>query len=206
MICSVSTTHGVLPPSLVADIAKFTQTVRNLNTFVVSQEGKGKIKQFLKQFNSAARLKTCRDEMDQFVTLFRVQAGASAMSGVTQLGKNLDQQHEDLLSLLANYPDLTNSDCISKTDTDSNFSNKSETSLSMLPPRPQIFRGRESELEQALSTLQLDSPRLAILGMGGIGFRGRRSCGPNQNKCSSVRGQALDVAKANASLAMLDKN
>ncbi|KAJ7496232.1 P-loop containing nucleoside triphosphate hydrolase protein, partial [Mycena galericulata] len=38
-----------------------------------------------------------------------------------------------------------------------------------LPTPPQIFRGRESELEQALSTLQLDSPRLAILGMGGIG-------------------------------------
>ncbi|KAJ7300543.1 P-loop containing nucleoside triphosphate hydrolase protein, partial [Mycena albidolilacea] len=37
------------------------------------------------------------------------------------------------------------------------------------PALPQIFRGRESELEQALNTLQLDSPRLAILGMGGIG-------------------------------------
>lgn len=45
----------------------------------------------------------------------------------------------------------------------------STMSLSMLPASPQIFHGREPQLDQVLAILQVDSPRLAILGMGGMG-------------------------------------
>lgn len=39
----------------------------------------------------------------------------------------------------------------------------------MLPPKPQIFYGRKSELEDIIKILAQDSPRLAILGGGGMG-------------------------------------
>jgi hypothetical protein len=39
----------------------------------------------------------------------------------------------------------------------------------MLPPPPQIFHGRESELEEVVQILVQDSPRIVILGAGGIG-------------------------------------
>ncbi|KAJ7864156.1 P-loop containing nucleoside triphosphate hydrolase protein, partial [Mycena leptocephala] len=37
------------------------------------------------------------------------------------------------------------------------------------PPSPQIFHGRESELQEIVDLLQQESPRIAILGHGGIG-------------------------------------
>ncbi|KAF7348998.1 NB-ARC domain-containing protein [Mycena venus] len=166
-LCSASEINGILPPSLLADIAKFAQALRNLNTFIVSQQGTGKIKQFLRHMDTASRLKACRQEMDKLVTVFRVLAGSSAITGVTQLERDVDKQHQDLLALLASHPDLTNSDLTSLTG--STFSNESTVSLAMLPAAPHIFYGRESELQQVLTALRLDTPRVAILGMGGMG-------------------------------------
>ncbi|KAJ7128037.1 P-loop containing nucleoside triphosphate hydrolase protein, partial [Mycena epipterygia] len=42
-------------------------------------------------------------------------------------------------------------------------------SFSMLPAKPQMLHGRESELNQILQNLQQESARIAILGPGGIG-------------------------------------
>ncbi|KAJ7123855.1 hypothetical protein C8R43DRAFT_899369 [Mycena crocata] len=39
----------------------------------------------------------------------------------------------------------------------------------MLPSEPKIFHGRESELEHMLACFRLETPRLAILGAGGMG-------------------------------------
>jgi hypothetical protein len=39
----------------------------------------------------------------------------------------------------------------------------------MLPPKPQIFHGRKSELKDIVEILAHDSPRVAILGGGGMG-------------------------------------
>jgi hypothetical protein len=39
----------------------------------------------------------------------------------------------------------------------------------MLPSKPKIFYGRESELKYLIETLSGDSPRVAILGGGGMG-------------------------------------
>ncbi|KAJ7271796.1 P-loop containing nucleoside triphosphate hydrolase protein [Mycena rebaudengoi] len=39
----------------------------------------------------------------------------------------------------------------------------------MLPPAPYIFHGRESELREVVELLKADSPRIAILGPGGMG-------------------------------------
>jgi DNA replication protein DnaC len=45
----------------------------------------------------------------------------------------------------------------------------SSGSLSMLPPAPQIFHGRESEVHKAINILMQDCARIAILGPGGMG-------------------------------------
>ncbi|KAJ7244943.1 P-loop containing nucleoside triphosphate hydrolase protein, partial [Mycena rebaudengoi] len=39
----------------------------------------------------------------------------------------------------------------------------------MLPPSPKIFNGRDSELQDTVKILIQNSPRIAILGMGGMG-------------------------------------
>ncbi|KAJ7482455.1 P-loop containing nucleoside triphosphate hydrolase protein, partial [Mycena latifolia] len=42
-------------------------------------------------------------------------------------------------------------------------------SISMLPAKPKIFHGRESELKKVVDILQQESPRITILGAGGMG-------------------------------------
>jgi Cdc6-like AAA superfamily ATPase len=46
---------------------------------------------------------------------------------------------------------------------------QSSDSLSLLPAKPKIFHGRESEVEIVTKTLLRGSPRIAILGAGGMG-------------------------------------
>jgi hypothetical protein len=45
----------------------------------------------------------------------------------------------------------------------------SSTSFSMLPSKPKIFHGRGSEVENIMKMLSQESPRIAILGGGGMG-------------------------------------
>jgi hypothetical protein len=46
---------------------------------------------------------------------------------------------------------------------------ESSTSFSMLPSKPKILHGRESEVENIMKMLSQASPRIAILGGGGMG-------------------------------------
>jgi Cdc6-like AAA superfamily ATPase len=39
----------------------------------------------------------------------------------------------------------------------------------MLPSEPKIFHGRESEMSKILKLLSRETPRIAILGAGGMG-------------------------------------
>ncbi|KAJ7462908.1 hypothetical protein FB451DRAFT_1180550 [Mycena latifolia] len=48
-------------------------------------------------------------------------------------------------------------------------SQNSSNSISMLPAKPKIFHGRESELKEIVDILQQESPRITILGTGGMG-------------------------------------
>ncbi|KAJ6618137.1 hypothetical protein B0H10DRAFT_1947756 [Mycena sp. CBHHK59/15] len=91
------------------------------------------------------------------------------MSEIAKMQRNVTKQHEELMALLAAHPELTNSDHTSSvTGTLSSLSNSSGSFL-MLPPSPQIFYGRESELQDIVNILKQESARIAILGPGGMG-------------------------------------
>jgi Cdc6-like AAA superfamily ATPase len=47
--------------------------------------------------------------------------------------------------------------------------NQSSNSISMLPAEPKIFHGRNSELSDILHLFSQGTPRIAILGAGGMG-------------------------------------
>ncbi|KAJ7433055.1 P-loop containing nucleoside triphosphate hydrolase protein, partial [Mycena latifolia] len=50
-----------------------------------------------------------------------------------------------------------------------NLTCSSSNSISMLPAKPKIFHGHESELKEILDILHQESPRIAFLGAGGMG-------------------------------------
>ncbi|KAJ7607369.1 P-loop containing nucleoside triphosphate hydrolase protein, partial [Roridomyces roridus] len=84
----------------------------------------------------------------------------AAIQNITQMHEDSEQRQSELLKLIS---DNASTSASSLTDRLTAFS-------SIMPPGPpQIFYGRQSELETIVGMLQHDSPRIALLGPGGIG-------------------------------------
>ncbi|KAJ7807633.1 hypothetical protein B0H14DRAFT_2872376, partial [Mycena olivaceomarginata] len=140
-VYSISATTGEVRPGLLYDATKFAETLQRILY--------GKLKKLFQHFNQASQLSACKKELEQTLELFHLQTGVSTTVGVMQIHKNAEQQHEKLMDCHNFWP--------------------STATLSMLPAKPQIFHGRESELQHILDVLEQDSPRIAILGTGGMG-------------------------------------
>ncbi|KAJ7046392.1 hypothetical protein C8F04DRAFT_1064144 [Mycena alexandri] len=157
----------ILPPSLLHDISKFTETLQKIYSFMQAQQGMGKIKQLLNHTDSTLQLDAYRAGLQDAMHALRIQTGISTVSGMAQAQKDVQQQHEDLMELLAAHPDIASSDSTS-VRTLSTFATSVE-SFAMFPASPKIFHGREQELQQIMDLLSRESPRIVILGPGGMG-------------------------------------
>ncbi|KAJ7479310.1 hypothetical protein FB451DRAFT_1172422 [Mycena latifolia] len=135
----------------------------------------GEAQAVAEQADNAARLDACRSELQKSLEIFKVQIGSARVRSIAEIQVGAKERHEELLALLAAHPELADSESSSSvwTSPDKSFraysSPLSTGSLSMLPPSPQIFHGRESGLKEILVLLKQDSPRVAILGTGGMG-------------------------------------
>ncbi|KAJ7255998.1 hypothetical protein C8J57DRAFT_1517716 [Mycena rebaudengoi] len=168
---STSQIKGVLPTALLYDITKFTEALEKLFTVLNRQQkgALGKIKGLFRQPEAVERLELCKQELSRMVEIFKAQITGSTMSQMGQMKKDAKEQHEQLIALLETDSDLTNSDHSSVTGTLASLGNNSSGSFSLLPPCPQIFHGREAELQEVVNILIQDSARIAILGAGGMG-------------------------------------
>ncbi|KAJ7212736.1 hypothetical protein C8J57DRAFT_1483578 [Mycena rebaudengoi] len=166
--------RGVLPTALLYDIAKFTEALEKLLT-ILNGEQKGtlqKIKGLFKQPEAPERLERCKQELSQMVGLFKAQVTGSTLSQMGKMKKDAKEQHEKLVALLENDSTLTGSDrsslMVVRWQELWQVLNSSG-SFGLLPPCPQIFHGRESELQDVVNILIQDSAHIAILGAGGMG-------------------------------------
>ncbi|KAJ7265251.1 hypothetical protein C8J57DRAFT_1622372 [Mycena rebaudengoi] len=168
---STSEIKGVLPTALLYDIAKFTEALEKLFTIVNGQQKGtlGKIKGLFRQPEAAEKLETCKQELSRMVALFKAYVTGSTLSQMGQMEKDAKEQHEQLIALLETHSDLTSSDRSSVTGTLANLGNNSSGSFGLLPPSPQIFHGRDTELHDVVNILVQDSAHIAILGTGGMG-------------------------------------
>ncbi|KAJ7264293.1 hypothetical protein C8J57DRAFT_1718718 [Mycena rebaudengoi] len=168
---STAEIKGVLPTALLYDIAKFTEALEKLFTVLNGQQKStlGKIKSFFRQPEAGERLETCKQELSQMVGLFKAQVTGSTLSQMGQMKKDAKEQHDQLVALLETDSDLTGSDHSSMAGTLASLRNNSSGSFGLLPPCPQIFHGREAELQDVVNILVQDSAHTAILGAGGMG-------------------------------------
>ncbi|KAJ7274045.1 hypothetical protein C8J57DRAFT_1714971 [Mycena rebaudengoi] len=168
---STSEIKGVLPTALLYDIAKFTEALEKLFTVLNGQQKGtlGKIKGLFRQPEDGEKLERCKQELSQLVGLFKAQVTGSTLSQVGQMKKDAKEQHEKLVALLEKDSSLTGSDRSSMAGTLASLKNNSSGSFGLLPPCPQIFNGRESELQDVVNILIQDSAHIAILGTGGMG-------------------------------------
>ncbi|KAJ6549262.1 hypothetical protein DFH09DRAFT_1087018 [Mycena vulgaris] len=159
-----SGTTGILPPVMLTHIGRFTETIHKIHTFVEAQRDGSKIKNFFRQSEMTALLKECQRDVQQAQEVFKIETAIRNFSSVREMEKKTQEIQNELLELIANFSDWETSDGAS-----SMYEKFNNRSFSMLPAKPKIFYGRETELETILQNLAQDSPRVAILGAGGMG-------------------------------------
>ncbi|KAJ7443383.1 hypothetical protein FB451DRAFT_1149734 [Mycena latifolia] len=161
--------QGSLPPSILYHIGKFATTLHKIHTFVEGQQEKSKFKHFLRQREMGILLKECWAGLQQALEVFKIETGVIILADVLKIQEKTEKLHEELLDLISNMTEGT-SDRSSSVYHVVTGSQNSSISFGLLPAKPKIFHGRESELHQIVQTFNhKEAPRLAILGPGGIG-------------------------------------
>ncbi|KAJ6535813.1 hypothetical protein DFH09DRAFT_1283952 [Mycena vulgaris] len=193
LLCAIVSLHmkaetGLdLTPNMLNNLGKFTDTLYKIHTFVEAQQEKSKIRHFFRQGEMSKLFKDCnlglQEALDQFkVKWFDVSyvhasiqpeekqlQDINLLTEVVVMQKFAEDRHQEVLELIEAFSDGTASDKGSLTNRVLSSSYNSSTSISMLPSEPKIFHGRESELSDILELLVQETPRIAILGAGGMG-------------------------------------
>ncbi|KAJ7094826.1 hypothetical protein C8R44DRAFT_951456 [Mycena epipterygia] len=109
-----SGTESSLPPAVLHNLGRLTETLHKVYAFMEAQQDGNKIRHFFRQ------------RLQQALDVFKIHHWANSL-------------------------------------------HNSSNSISMLPAKPKIFHGRESELKHVVEILHQESARIAILGAGGMG-------------------------------------
>ncbi|KAJ7839758.1 hypothetical protein B0H13DRAFT_1911078 [Mycena leptocephala] len=147
MVHLKSDTGGALPPSMLSHIGKFTDG--------------SKVKSFFRQGEMSTLFKECKAGLQQGFVIFEIDT-ANIMNDITKMQEDAEKRHKEVLNMIEALSDTTRF-ILALTPA------QSSTSISMLPSEPKIFHGRESELSDILHLFSQGSPRVAILGAGGMG-------------------------------------
>ncbi|KAJ7100462.1 hypothetical protein C8R44DRAFT_747510 [Mycena epipterygia] len=164
-----SETAGGLTPVILDHIGQFTETLHKIHTFIEVQQDGNKIKYFFRQNEMNSLRKDCQTGLEKALKVFKVDIGLIIANNVAEIQKMTHLMHKELLELIENFSDGTNSDRASSIYGSTTSLNNSSGSISMLPAQPKIFHGRQSELEDIVTSLIQKSSHIAILGPGGIG-------------------------------------
>ncbi|KAJ7131112.1 hypothetical protein C8R44DRAFT_731378 [Mycena epipterygia] len=136
---------------------------------ISTQQDRHKLKYFFRQNEMSTLWKNCQVGLDEAVKVFEVETGLTITTSVAKMQKKAQSTHKELLELVENLSDGSTSDSSSAIYQSNTGSKNSSNSLSMLPAEPKIFHGRQSEIEDILTSLGQQSAHIAILGAGGIG-------------------------------------
>ncbi|KAJ7114644.1 hypothetical protein C8R43DRAFT_961257 [Mycena crocata] len=156
-----------LPPSTLNQLGKATETLHKIHSFVEAQQEKSKIKWFLKQGEMNILFNACKTGLQQVLDDFEFDT--TLLKEINEMQKYAQYKHQEVLQMIMELEDDTNSDQVSLINEAFYSSHNSSASISLLPSKPKIFHGRESELSDILELLEKKAPRIAILGPGGMG-------------------------------------
>ncbi|KAJ7779640.1 P-loop containing nucleoside triphosphate hydrolase protein, partial [Mycena metata] len=160
-----SDTGAELPPSTLKQIVKFTETLHKIHTFIEAQQGGNKIMKLFRHGELAALLKDCKAGLQQGLDFFNIKT-IDIMTYVGEIQDQSQLRHQEILDMVETWSSLDSASSISNVYSGSYASSNS---ISMLPAEPKIFHGRDLELADILKLFRLGTPRIAILGAGGIG-------------------------------------
>ncbi|KAF8210019.1 hypothetical protein K438DRAFT_1810731 [Mycena galopus ATCC 62051] len=164
-----SETMGSLPPSMLDNIGRFMKTLHKIYGYIETQQEGNKIKHLFHSNELKQLLQDCRAGLSQAMEVFGIQTQAKTLNDVREFKSKADIMHSEIIKLIDTLSDAGTSSEKTSVLGGFNESRNSSNSFSMLPSKPKIFHGREQELERVLKLLSEKSPRIAILGGGGMG-------------------------------------
>ncbi|KAJ7770322.1 hypothetical protein B0H14DRAFT_3590794 [Mycena olivaceomarginata] len=134
-----SETVESLAPAVLDNIGKFLDTLHKIYTFLEAQQEGNKLKHLFRNNEMQNLLNGCYAGLDHTMKVFQYELG-------WVIGIVPSLQMDAFLHLVT-----------------------STSSFSMLPAKPKIFHGRESEVGTIMKMMSQQSARIAILGGGGMG-------------------------------------
>ncbi|KAJ7754733.1 P-loop containing nucleoside triphosphate hydrolase protein [Mycena olivaceomarginata] len=115
-------------------------------------------------------LKDCHLGLDKAMVVFGIMDSPAIIDNIGEMKKKAAiLAHEELLERIQALSDGDTNSAGSLVYLGANDSRNSSNSFSLLPAKPKIFHGRDSELEDIMQILGQQSVRIAILGGGGMG-------------------------------------
>ncbi|KAJ7936543.1 hypothetical protein B0H13DRAFT_1853274 [Mycena leptocephala] len=165
-----SDTTGELPPTMLNQIGKFTETLHKIHTFVEGQQDGSRIKKFFRQGEMSGLLKDCYAGLQEALDFLKIE-GLNLVTHVKAIQEQAQIRHQEVLYLIESLSNVASSDKGSSVWINPALSGSqaSLNSFAMLPSEPKIFHGRESEVSDILKAFFQGTPRVAILGPGGMG-------------------------------------
>ncbi|KAJ7155106.1 hypothetical protein C8R46DRAFT_436555 [Mycena filopes] len=163
-----SDASGCLPPSTLHHVGKFTHVLHKIYTYINAQQERKSFQAFFqRRGETSTLLESCRSGLREAVEVFKIDAVAT-YNNLEEMKAATERMQTELLELIASTSEGTLSEQASAIYSARGVTNSSN-SFSMLPSKPQIFHGRDSELAAIIKILKEESPRIAILGGGGMG-------------------------------------
>ncbi|KAJ7857962.1 hypothetical protein B0H14DRAFT_678239, partial [Mycena olivaceomarginata] len=159
---------GEMPIEVLNHVGKFTEILHKIYMFVEAQQKGNKVKNFFRQGEMSTLFKDCQAGLQQSFDFFQID-GSRALPGITEMQKDAQRKHQEVLDMIEKLSEATASERASTMGRHYSWSSNSSTSISILPSEPKIFHGRGSELSDILHLFNTGIPRIAILGAGGIG-------------------------------------
>ncbi|KAF7300176.1 hypothetical protein MKEN_01341200 [Mycena kentingensis (nom. inval.)] len=165
-------TRGELPPKILSSMGQFAETLHIVRNFVEAQQDTGRLRKIFRQGEMGSLLKHAKTGLQAALEAFQVNA-VHSMHQLAQMENDTAEMHQSVLDFVAALSDGTDFDGRAPSLFNGSFA--STRSLSLLPSKPKIFCGRESEINDILrffaseSSVPSTAPRIAILGPGGIG-------------------------------------
>ncbi|KAJ7829358.1 hypothetical protein B0H13DRAFT_1916540 [Mycena leptocephala] len=183
-----SDTGTDLPPLMLKHIGRFTEylnlTLHKIHTFVDAQQDSSTVKRFFHRGEMSTLLHNCKIGLQHALEFFQTHT-VNIMTDITKIEENAQKRHREVLDMIEALSEATSSDGASTVRKIHCFwripiilfqmsrlysgSHNSSNSISMLPSEPKIFHGRESEISEILRAFSQATPRIAILGAGGMG-------------------------------------
>ncbi|KAJ7859177.1 hypothetical protein B0H14DRAFT_3135276 [Mycena olivaceomarginata] len=148
-----------LPPEMLDNIGKFMETLHKIYTFLERQQDGNRIKYLLRNNEVQKLLRDCHAGLDQAVEVFEVTARPLWVNDIEMMKKKAQLMHEELFELIQTLSDSsTNSNRSSVVQPHFNVAFKAQDLL-----WSSIGSGN------IMKMLNQESPRIAILGGGGMG-------------------------------------